>query len=299
MKVTARAYAKLNLDLRVLGARSDGFHELRTVFQTIALHDRLTLTARPGPFVLRCAAPGVPGDDRNLVWRAAALLWRALGRPGEPHDVLAELRKNIPVAAGLGGGSADAAAALVAFSRLWGYRFTAPQLHDLAARLGADVPFCLYGGLALGLGRGDEIHLLDDLPRVWIVLASPAAGVRTRDAYAWYRDEHATPGHAAPAGPRLPKSWLPSAVQLVNDLEPAVARRVPQIAQLRTELRERGAIGVAMSGSGTTVFGLFRRRPSAAAAWAGLRRSGWRAMLTSTMGRTEYARASSPRLSSR
>ena len=111
-RVVGRAHAKVNLDLRVLGTRADGYHELRTVFQTIDLFDTLTAQEKPGPFVLKCRTAGVPLDDRNLVWRAAAALWRALGRAGEPADTVVTLEKAIPMQAGLGGGSADAAAAL-------------------------------------------------------------------------------------------------------------------------------------------------------------------------------------------
>src|SRR4051794_2973327 len=113
-----RAHAKVNLDLRVLGTRPDGFHELRTVFQTIELHDTLRCTARPGPFELKCKTPGVPLDPANLIWQAAAALWKAIGRTGEPADTSVTLDKVIPMQAGLGGGSADAAAALLALARL-------------------------------------------------------------------------------------------------------------------------------------------------------------------------------------
>ena len=120
LRLVARAHAKVNLDLRVLGTRPDGFHELRTVFQTIELHDTLIAVERPGPFGLKCRTSGVPLDDTNLVWRAAAALWTALGRAGEPRDAVVTIEKTIPMEAGLGGGSADAAAALLALARLWG-----------------------------------------------------------------------------------------------------------------------------------------------------------------------------------
>ena len=117
-RVFARAHAKVNLDLRVLGARADGYHELRTVFQTLELHDEIVCLARRGPLTLACRAPGVPLDERNLTWRAAVALWKALGRAGSPSGTAIRLDKNIPVEAGLGGGSADAAAALQALARL-------------------------------------------------------------------------------------------------------------------------------------------------------------------------------------
>ena len=157
----------------MLGTRADGYHELRTVFQTIDLHDVLTAQEKPGPFVIKCRTPGVPLDDRNLVWRAGAALWKALGRAGDPADTLVTIEKAIPMQAGLGGGSADAAAALQVLARLWG---GAPLslLREVASGVGSDTPFFLSGGTALGLGRGEEIYPLVDLPRHWVVLVRPA-----------------------------------------------------------------------------------------------------------------------------
>jgi 4-diphosphocytidyl-2-C-methyl-D-erythritol kinase len=184
--VRIRAHAKINLDLRVLGTRADGFHELRTVFQAIALHDTLTMVPRPGPFAIECTAAGVPLDRSNLIWQAADALWRAARRSGELRDILVRLDKRIPPQAGLGGGSADAAAALIALARAWRLNVRPSQLTDVAAVLGADVPFFLAGGTALGLGRGEEIYPLADLPRHWVILLIPGFGVATADAFEWY-----------------------------------------------------------------------------------------------------------------
>ena len=152
--LVSRAYAKVNLDLRVLGTRPDGFHELRTVFQAIELHDTLTWTERPGPFTVKCRTPGVPTDDSNLVWQAADRLWKALGRGGRPRDAVVTIDKQIPLQAGLGGGSADAAAALLALARLWG---GAPLtlLREVGTSIGADVSFFFREArpLAWGLAR--------------------------------------------------------------------------------------------------------------------------------------------------
>jgi len=292
LRVTVLAHAKINLDLRVLGARADGFHELRTVFQSIDLADELTCVARRGPIVIRTRAPGVPTDQRNLVWQAAAALWRAIGGDGEPRDLAVTLKKRIPVQAGLGGGSSDAAAALRALSRLWGVALDASQLREVASELGADVPFSLCGGTALGLGRGDEIYPLMDLPRHWLVLVLPPFGVSTAEAYGWY-DEDRTAGYRTsvlPQSPGLP--WPSRAAQLINDLEGPVSRRHPEITAIKTTLRASGAVGAAMSGSGSTVFGLFRRRAEAFAALPPLARLGWKAIVTRTLGRDEYERRS-------
>ena len=165
-RLVGRAHAKVNLDLRIFGTRADGYHELRTVFQSIELHDMLTCTARPGPFVLKSRSTAIPLDQSNLVWRAAAVLWTALGRGGDPTDTVVTLEKNIPTEAGLGGGSADAAAALLVLARLWG-GVPVTLLREVAAGIGADVSFFLSGGTALGLGRGEEIYPLVDLPPHW------------------------------------------------------------------------------------------------------------------------------------
>lgn len=289
--VVARAHAKVNLDLRVLGTRADGFHELRTVFQSIELHDTLTFAPRRGEFRLRCREAGVPTDESNLVWRAAAALWRALRRAGPVREVDVTIEKRIPLQAGLGGGSADAAAALLALARLWDVRVTATQLFEVAAGVGADVPFFLSGGTALGLGRGDEVYPLADLPRHWIVLLLPGFGVSTREAYAWYDAEREVDRHLAPRGePQfVPGPWPSRAAQMINDLERPIARHHPEIDRMKTALLANGALAAAMSGSGSAVFGLFQRRRDAVAALPRLARSGWATLLTRTLDRGEYA----------
>ncbi len=292
-RLVARAHAKVNLDLRVLGARPDGFHELRTVFQTIELHDTLTCSERPGPFGLRCRTPGVPLDASNLVWRAAAALWTALGRDGEPRDAVVTIDKRIPVQAGLGGGSADAAAALVGLGRLWG-GVPVTLLREVGSGIGADVAFFLSGGTALGLGRGEEIYPLVDLPPHWVVIVRPAFGVSTAEAYGWY-DEDRTAGLKEPRELQiLPVPWPSRAAQMVNDLEPPVVRRHPEITALKAALREAGALAAAMSGSGSAVFGLFRSRSAAARSLRPLARGGARAFLTRTLTRAEYERRARP-----
>lgn len=293
LRLSIRAHAKVNLDLRVLGTRADGYHELRTVLQSIELHDTLTCVERPGAFALKCRVSGVPLDDTNLVWRAGAALWQALGRAGDPQDTLVTIDKRIPMQAGLGGGSGDAAAALLALGRLWG---GAPVtlLREVAARIGADVPFFLSGGTALGLGRGEEIYPLVDLPPHWIVIVRPPFGVSTAEAYAWY-DEDRTAGVKEPRELQiLPVPWPSRAAQMINDLELPVVRRHPEIGTLKGALREAGAVASVMSGSGSAVYGLFRTRAAADRAVKPLSKAGSRALLTRTLTRAEYERRSRP-----
>jgi 4-diphosphocytidyl-2-C-methyl-D-erythritol kinase len=293
MRVLARAHAKVNLDLRVLGTRADGYHELRTVFQSITLHDTLLCIARPGPFALKCRKSGVLLDESNLVWRAASALWTAIGRAGTPTDLSISLRKEIPMQAGLGGGSANAAAALLALSRVWG-GLPLPLLRDVAGTIGADVPYFLSGGTALGLGRGEEIYPLVDLPTHWIVIVQPPYGISTAEAYAWY-DEDRAAGLREPREPQmLPVPWPTRAAQMINDLEPPVVRRHPEIGAFKTVLRETGAVAAAMSGSGSAVFGLFRTQAAASRALKPVSRSGASARLTRTLSRAEHERRARP-----
>ncbi len=249
------AYAKINVDLRVLDVRPDGFHNLRTVFQSLALHDDITFTRRRGPFVLECDDPTLPTDRRNLIWKAASLLWRTVGRRrgDNPRGVHVALAKRVPPLAGLGGGSADAAMTLLGLSRLWELDVDAPTLSRLASRLGSDVPFFLVGGTALGLGRGDDIYPLADLPRTDVVVVRPTFGVSTVEAYGWYDNEPRRPGRE-PARRALPDRWPEWARSLKNDLEPPVTRHHPTIARIKHALLDAGAVVAAMSGSGSACF---------------------------------------------
>jgi 4-diphosphocytidyl-2-C-methyl-D-erythritol kinase len=292
-----RALAKINLDLRVLGTRPDGFHELRTVFQTISLHDTLTCVPREGPFAIECATAGVPLDDSNLVWRAAAALWRALRRRGPVRDVVVRLEKGIPLQAGLGGGSTDAAATLVGLAAAWGVPLRTVQMSDVATMLGADVPFFLAGGTALGLGRGDEIYPLADMPRHWIVLLVPGFGVSSSEAYGWWDSERELARGPIVREPQhVPGPWPSRSAQMINDLEAPIARHHPEIDEMKAALRRAGAVAAAMSGSGSAVFGLFQKGREALAAVSRLSGSSWRVLLTESVGRGAYARLSRPRV---
>lgn len=303
--LTVPAFAKINLDLRVLGVREDGYHDLVTVFQTIALADRVTVAPWPGPLSIRCDARGVPVDRGNLAWRAAERLWSLAGRTGVPHGCAITIEKRIPVAGGLGGGSADAAATLVALARYWRLPCSASDLHREARALGADVPFFLVGGTALGRGVGDELEPLDDLPPHEVVLAVPGFGVSAADAYRWL-DEDRSAGTRAPtwrASPRGPASRLfrrpPSAggdwtgwlARCRNDLELPVTRRHPEIGRLAAALRRAGARPAALSGSGSTVFGLFADAEAADRAARGLAADGLAVVRTRTLAREAWRRA--------
>ena len=285
-----RPPAKINLTLRVGPLRGDGFHDVRTLLQSIALSDTLTVTARRGPFALAAGGPGVPTDETNLVSRAAAALWRALGRDGEPRDAHVKLVKQIPLAAGLGGGSADAAAALVALNVVWEGRRSRRDLARIGGTLGADVPFFLQGGTALGAGRGDEIYPVDDVARLGVVIIKPSFGVATADAYRWLDEDRAAGVADAPAVLRdVDLGWAAGPIALVNDLQGPVARRHAPVDDIVDTLAKAGALGAAMTGSGSAVFGLFPEAQAPRAARR-LKRADWLVQVTRTLSRREAAR---------
>jgi 4-diphosphocytidyl-2-C-methyl-D-erythritol kinase len=282
--IAIRAFAKINLSLRIKASRPDGFHEVQTILQAINLSDRLVCQATRGPFRIVCLTPAVPAGHNNLVWRAAAGLWNAAGREGEPRGATITLEKKIPMQAGLGGGSSDAAAALLALRRVWKLRVADEELYAIAARLGSDVPYFFVGGTALGLGRGDEVYPLADLPRWWVVLLLPPFGIATADAYAWL-DQQRAPSSAPSEVRYLPDTWLGRVVPLVNDLERPVLERHPVIATLRDRLTKLGAAMSAMSGSGSTVFGIFTTAKAAETAARKLQPSGARTMVVRMLKR--------------
>jgi 4-diphosphocytidyl-2-C-methyl-D-erythritol kinase len=285
-----RPSAKINLTLRVGARRPDGFHDVRTLMQSIALCDTIAITARSGPFSLNVHGLGVPAERDNLVWRAADLLWRASGRSGDPRDVHVHLDKTIPMAAGLGGGSADAAAALVGLNTIWNLRRPRPDLAKLAADLGSDVPFFLQGGTALSTGRGEEIYPVDDITRLGIVVIKPSFGVATADAYRWLDDDRDA-GLADPptASARLDVEWPAGPIVVVNDLQVPVARRHPVVDEIVAACRQAGARVAAMTGSGSAVFAAFSE-PAAKRAVTRLRRQDWLVILTRTLTRREAVR---------
>src|SRR5579863_6907048 len=261
MKKSVRlpAFAKINLQLRVLGRRPDGYHELRTIFQTISLHDNLTLSAsRRAAIRLRTNEKSLPTGPGNLVYRAIEAMTRELGFRG---GIEADLEKRIPVARGLGGGSSDAAAALIGMMRLTGTEPPLARLAEIASGLGADVPFFLFGGRALGVSRGNEIYPLPDIPSLAVLVVSPRdIHVPTLDAYKWLKARPLTLTKSA-ADPKLWRfcalCWSTQGTGLSNDFEGPVFRRHTRLAQIKRALLQRGAAEASLAGSGSAVFGVF------------------------------------------
>jgi 4-diphosphocytidyl-2-C-methyl-D-erythritol kinase len=230
-------------------------------------------------FAIECDDPACPTDGRNLVWQAAERVWRAGRRSGPPSGVRVRIEKRIPMAAGLGGGSSDAAAALRACARLW--RVKNSRLPAIAAALGADVPFFLHGGKALGVGRGDVVRPLRDDPPAWVLLVLPPFGVRTADAYRWWDESPRPPGVGSPATDKRMDG-------ATNELEAPVAARHPEIARIVAALRQAGASSAAMSGSGSAVFGIFNRRKLLHSAASSVPSFGGRTLVTRTLPRARF-----------
>jgi 4-diphosphocytidyl-2-C-methyl-D-erythritol kinase len=262
-RATLPALAKINLDLRVIGKRDDGFHELRTIFQTISLADSIDLSFRPArrTSILLDDPLAIPD---NLVERAARLALRSMRMAGQ---VEIRLKKRIPMGAGLGGGSSDAAAILLALPVLAGREIALPSLIDLSAQLGSDVPFFLLGGRAAGIGRGTELFPLPDLPAQSGLLAAPGVHVSTADAYRALGMRLTNALHPNKIESFQSQLWgQGSAGTGVNDFEAVVFETHPQLKSIKTKLTKAGASCALMTGSGSAVFGLFQDRGAVARA---------------------------------
>lgn len=253
--LTVNAYGKINLALDILGKRSDGYHEVAMIMQTIDLADTLYLSTQAAGISVSSDEPGLACDQTNLVYRAAALLQKkfSVGK-----GVRIELKKRIPLAAGLAGGSADAAGTLTGLNRLWQLELTVEQLAELGAELGSDVPFCVRGGTMLATGRGEKLRRLPFLPPCWAVLAKPRIQVSTAWVYQHYQAGTVEKHPDIPAMlvflERGDRKGITAG--LCNVLESVTIPVHPEIGDLKRQLMELGMDGCLMSGSGPTVFGL-------------------------------------------
>jgi 4-diphosphocytidyl-2-C-methyl-D-erythritol kinase len=272
-----RCPAKVNLYLRVVGRRPDGYHEVVTVMQPLSLADALTVTLAGEGISLTCDRPDLPQGEENLVWRAAR---QFQGETGLAPGVRLDLSKHIPVAAGLGGGSSDAAGTLLALNELTGKPLSQGHLHRLASRLGADVPFFLARSPAVGRGTGTQLSAVTLLP-YWYLLVNPGLPLSTRWVYE-NLDLAGLPGPPVTEAwdPEHPETWVR------NDLGMVAVNRFPELTQLLADLNEAGAWCQGISGSGPTLFGLFRTREAAHQAGLRLRRTfpGWLAVARGLTG---------------
>ena len=285
------AFAKINWFLRVLGKRPDGFHELCTAFQTVSLSDYLSF-AESDQIILTCSDPRIPVDENNLIVRAALKL---KDKFKIKTGALIHLEKNIPSPGGLGGGSSDAATALLGLAQLWNIKIEFKELCRLGAELGSDVPFFFYGGTALGCGRGTDITPEGDIEEKFLLIITPAVSVSTAAAFAQLNK------------PRLTKFSPKSILKLCrdeaekqrlrqsdpqNDFEPVIFKIEPEIARVKKKLLETGARSALLSGSGASVFGIFDTEETRQATLKAIENErDWRRFAVATVSREVYSEA--------
>ena len=339
MTVTVRSFAKINLGLRIGAARADGFHDLLTVYQTIGLHDVIRVSIGRGSGIeIQCADPRVPRDESNTCFRIVERAMHSLRAKGR---VVIEIDKRLPVQGGLGGASANAVATMLGLERALKKTLPAAERLRIAAEVGSDLPLFLVGGTVLGVGRGEQVYPLQDLPAMPCVVVTPDVGVSTPKAFAeWDRRcaqgscgagtlaRQAAPLHtssgspqakltASPASDRMielgrglsawlsglysgapsdlkgrgraenPLLWLVRA-GIQNDFEQVVFPEYPELLEGKGALLRAGAKYASLSGSGSTLYGLFASREAATRAAARLRRQGWTALATATLTRQAY-----------
>ncbi len=285
------SFAKINWTLEILGRRADGYHELRTILQTVDVCDQLHFTETEKGITLRCDHLEVPCDESNLIYRAAILVQELTGCD---KGARIELQKRIPMGAGLGGGSSNAAVTLLALTKLWKVEIAPQDLFRLGAQLGSDVPFFFFGGTGIGIGRGDEVYPLADSQAEYLLLVNPGVHVPTREIYGKLPSELTSP----PAVNKMPFSLQAAYARmrrgqwnLRNDLEAPALALYPVIGQLKQRLVDWQAAAVLMSGSGSTVFAVFESDAARAQASGSLSDSGWWCAATRTLSRDEYQAA--------
>lgn len=291
MRFSLPSFAKINWTLRILGRREDGFHELFTVFQTVSLCDTLTFS-EAGRISLTSNQPRMPVDERNLVVKAANALNKEVGGS---FGAAIHLHKRIPSPGGLGGGSSNAAVALIGLRRLWGLDVTDKRLASIAAEVGSDAAFFLYGGTAVGTGRGESIGAIEDITAVEMLIVRPRERVRTRDAFAALNAPVLTSEarERILSVSRMDADQLdPLRSELTNDFERSVFAAFPEIERVKQTLLELGAANAALSGSGASVFAIFDKQETRQAAEKALdQESTWRKFAVSTISRRKYREA--------
>ncbi|KAF0133315.1 MAG: 4-diphosphocytidyl-2-C-methyl-D-erythritol kinase [Candidatus Saganbacteria bacterium] len=248
------AFAKINLYLEVLGRREDGYHEIDSIMQSVSLADVITLSKKETGIEIISSDLRIPQDKNNTAYLAAEVFFDKTGLPG---GIRIEIHKNIPISAGLAGGSADAAAVLFGLNNLYQTKLSESDLLTLAAQVGSDVSFCLKGGTCRCRGRGELVEKIKDLEKTWLVLVKPDFGISTK----WVYDNL---NAAFIKEKRLTEAHIPlSAIHLYNDLEKVVVQKYPIIAEIKKKLIHLGCLQAEMSGSGPTVFGIAKDEDSA------------------------------------
>lgn len=249
------AFAKINLTLDVLGKREDGYHDLKGVMQAISIRDDIEIDVGTGkPWVLRCDREDIPCDERNLAWKAAKVYLDAMGK--DPDGLEIRITKRIPSQAGLGGGSADAAAVLRALNRHYGEPLSIGALAELGAQIGSDVPFCVICGTAVAEGRGERLRKLPDLPDCFFVVCKPDFSVSTPEMYRKLDEKgfHARPDHTAMESAILAGDLGRIAQNLCNVFDPVVTEEHLELNYIKSIFNSYGSVGQQMTGSGSAVY---------------------------------------------
>ncbi len=265
--ICEKAYAKINLTLDVLGKREDGYHDLQSIMQTVSLHDTVEITVGTGkPWRLRCDKEDIPEDMRNLAWKAAAVFFAAGNM--NPDGLEIRITKRIPSQAGLGGGSADAAAVLRALNRHYGNIFSTAALAELGAKVGSDVPFCTLCGCAMAEGRGERLREMPGMPSCWIVICKPPFSASTPELY---RKLEETVIQRRPNQILVEQGLREGNLRMIapnvcNVFEQVVTASHSEIGEIKKVFAHCGSIGQQMSGSGSAVFGIFDCRENAESA---------------------------------
>ena len=317
MPVTVRSFAKINLGLAIGGRRSDGFHDLRTVYQTVGLHDVLKIDAMRGVGIeIRCKDPRVPTDETNTCWRVAERVLRSLKQRSK---IVISIDKRLPVQGGIGGGSSNAIATMMGIEKALKSNLSGQERLRIASEVGSDLPLFLMGGTVLGCGRGEEVWAMPDLPEWDIVIATPNVGVSTPDAFRRWDELVSNNGKLTDTGlsdrisvfSRSAFEWLAGVpttgvptkkggdraetllLDLVragieNDFERVVFPEYPELRDVKRVLEREGADFASLSGSGSTVFGLFKARSAAEKAAERLVSEGIPAQATQLLSREQY-----------
>ncbi len=333
MSISIRSFAKINLGLKIGPPRRDGFHELRTIYQTIALHDVVRVEVEAGERIeIRCDDPRVPCDATNTCYKIAERALKTVGRSGK---VIITIEKQLPVQGGMGAASSNAVAAMFGLERALGISLTEQDKHRIAAEVGSDLNLFLIGGTVLGVDRGQEVHALQDLPELPLVVVTPAVGVSTPKAFAqwdaliaaesspngalttpaatgtikkldqaeypWLSDSYRSqawsadgPASGVPAlgGDRAETPLLDLVrTGIENDFERVVFPEYPELCEVKSILQREGARFASLSGSGSTLYGLFDSASEAEAAAERMRAAGHVAVATRTVTRAEYWKA--------
>lgn len=257
-----KAYAKINLGLDVVGRLPNGYHEVRMIMQTVGIYDVLTMKRIPAGIVVTTDHGELPTDENNLIYKSAKLM---LEEYGITEGVQIHLEKHIPIAAGMAGGSTDAAATFIGMNQLFELNASEEKLRELGVRVGADVPYCIMGGTALAEGIGEKLQKLPAAPECWLLVAKPDINVSTKYVYE-HLDAEGVKEHPDIDGmiDALKQGSLEGIVsRLGNVLEAVTAKKYPVIHEIKQCMLDTGAAGSLMSGSGPTVFGIFTEKEAA------------------------------------